>query len=143
MDLKRLKSYTNNIVDLYMIRDLIPSVAKLYFLKSLNDDCRLSRGQACLLLGLGLQFKEIEETAREMDVPINQGLALFNKCIKRICNQLNRIYEMKHRKEIEKTFGQSVSLIENRIDLLYRLERAFNLLKVILGQNCRKREEEF
>jgi len=30
-DLKRLESYSNNLVDFHLIMDLVPSIAKLYF----------------------------------------------------------------------------------------------------------------
>lgn len=30
-DLKRLESYSNNLVDFHLIMDLVPTIAKLYF----------------------------------------------------------------------------------------------------------------
>ena len=45
-DLKRLDAYSRNLVDHHLIRDLIPTIAKLYFTKSV--DISLSQVQAAV-----------------------------------------------------------------------------------------------
>ena len=60
-DLKRLDSYSNNMLDYHVIMDLLPAVASLYFEKRLGDEVRLSAVQSSILLALGLQRKTIEE----------------------------------------------------------------------------------
>lgn len=92
-----MESYSTNLVDFYMIRDLIPSISKLYFHKVLDDSCRLSKGQAFLLAGLGLQGREIEDVCKELDIEVSQGLALFSKSVKRIAKQVRISYEKEHR----------------------------------------------
>jgi hypothetical protein len=57
-DLKRLESYSNNLVDYHLILDLVPTVARLYFLERLPAS--LSYGQAAILLCLGLQHQQLE-----------------------------------------------------------------------------------
>lgn len=47
-DLKRLDSYASQLVDYHMILDLIPTVAKLYFLR--RTDVAISYSQVFLLL---------------------------------------------------------------------------------------------
>jgi N-acetyltransferase 10 len=59
-DLKRLKSYAQNLLDYHVILDLLPTVATLYFEKRLGEEVRLSAIQSSLLLGMGLQRKSIE-----------------------------------------------------------------------------------
>lgn len=101
LDLKRLESYSSNLIEFYMIRDLIPAVARLYFMKSLDVQCKLSKGQAVILLGLGLQLKDIDNIVKEMDVPANQALALFNKSIKRVAKYIRLVFEKEVREEID------------------------------------------
>ena len=60
-DLKRLESYANNLLDYHVVLDLIPTLGKLYFDRRLGPDVRLSAVQSAILLGLGLQRKNIEE----------------------------------------------------------------------------------
>ena len=58
-DLKRLTSYSQNLLDYHVILDLLPTVAMLYFEKRLGE-VRLSAIQSSLLLGMGLQRKSVE-----------------------------------------------------------------------------------
>lgn len=57
MDLKRLEAYGNNMIDFHMIRDLVPTISRLFFSKSLYEDVRLSYAQAIIMAGSGLQHK--------------------------------------------------------------------------------------
>merc|ERR1712228_472234 len=56
-DLKRLESYTHNLVDWHMILDMIPALARLFFLNRLP--LNLAWTQTAILLGLGLQHKTV------------------------------------------------------------------------------------
>ena len=62
-DLKRLESYSKNLIDFHAIIDMVPSLAQLFFMGSLSEDLSLSAGQACIILGLGLQFKNIDDVS--------------------------------------------------------------------------------
>ncbi len=59
-DLKRLESYAKNLVDFHLIMDLVPVLAKLYFLILPAGSISLSYVQAATLTGMGLQFKTID-----------------------------------------------------------------------------------
>lgn len=87
-DLKRLDSYSNNMLDYHVIMDLLPAIASLYFEKRLGDEVRLSAVQSSILLALGLQRKTIEEIEGELQLPVAQALALFVKVIKKISKRL-------------------------------------------------------
>ena len=100
-DLKRLESYSNNMIDFYLIRDLIPNVAKLFFLKHLSDHVRLSFSQCATLLGFGLQFREIEDVAVELNMEVGHCLALFTKSVKKISKSIREIYEKDVREEYD------------------------------------------
>jgi hypothetical protein len=54
-DMKRLELYCNNMADYHLVTDLLPSLARLYFLFGLSQEVHLSALQQAILLGLGLQ----------------------------------------------------------------------------------------
>jgi N-acetyltransferase 10 len=60
-DLKRLESYSRNLVDFHLIMDLVPSMARLYFNVLPHGAMSLSPVQAAILVGIGLQHKSIDQ----------------------------------------------------------------------------------
>ncbi|XP_041366514.1 RNA cytidine acetyltransferase-like isoform X2 [Gigantopelta aegis] len=90
-DLKRLELYSRNMVDYHLIIDLLPAIARLYFVKKI--DVHLSAVQLGLLLGLGLQHKSVDDLEKELDLPVSQLLALFNRIIRKIVQYFNQIVE--------------------------------------------------
>ncbi|XP_064618603.1 RNA cytidine acetyltransferase-like [Lineus longissimus] len=106
-DLKRLEMYSNNMVDYHLIMDLLPTVARLYFLHQIN--VQLSVSQSAILLGLGLQHKSVNDLEKELDLPATQLLGLFNRSMKKLVQHLNGITAsaiektMVERKEITMT----------------------------------------
>ncbi|CAF3764458.1 unnamed protein product [Rotaria sordida] len=101
-DLRRLESYTRNLVDYHLILDLIPILAKLFYLNRLP--IQLTVVQMALLSGIGLQYKTIEQLENELNLPQSQLLALFNKLIKKIIDLINSVQE----NELGKTFVNSL-----------------------------------
>ncbi|XP_031840140.1 RNA cytidine acetyltransferase l(1)G0020 [Nomia melanderi] len=91
-DLKRLAMYSNNMADYHLIMDLLPPLARLYFLNMMGDT-HLSAVQSAILLGLGLQHKTVDKLAEELDLPPSQLLALFNRIIRKSVQYLNGIAE--------------------------------------------------
>lgn len=55
-DLKRLDSYAKNMVDFHLIMDLVPVLAKLFFMKTTlpKGAVNLSYVQSAMLIGMGL-----------------------------------------------------------------------------------------
>ncbi|CAM6087692.1 unnamed protein product [Calypogeia fissa] len=86
-DMKRLESYANNLVDYHMIMDLVPTLARLYFLEKIPVS--LSLAQAAILVGVGLQHHKLDHLTAKLNLPANQILALFNKCIRRLSSELH------------------------------------------------------
>ncbi|CAH1104051.1 unnamed protein product [Psylliodes chrysocephalus] len=97
-DLKRLEMYSNNLVDYHLIMDLMPTLAKLYFLNQMGET-QMSAVQSAILLGLGLQHKTVDALALELDLPATQLLGLFNRLMRRCSQYLNSALE----DDIEKT----------------------------------------
>lgn len=86
-DMKRLESYASNLVDYHLVLDLVPAVARLYFLERIPAS--LSYGQAAILLSLGLQHQELSAVEAHLRLASNQVLALFNKAMRKIHGQLH------------------------------------------------------
>jgi N-acetyltransferase 10 len=89
-DVKRLRSYAKNMVDYHMIVDLIPPLARLYFLNRFPD-ISLSYLQRAILVSIGLQHHSVDVVQKELAVPSNQLLALFNKTIRKFLSQLDAL----------------------------------------------------
>uniref|UniRef100_A0A0N4ZF12 RNA cytidine acetyltransferase n=1 Tax=Parastrongyloides trichosuri TaxID=131310 RepID=A0A0N4ZF12_PARTI len=90
-DMKRLHEYARNMVDNHLVTDLIPTVAKLYFNGHLGNKIDLSVIQSAIIIGVGLQFKNIEDVSKELNVPVNQLLALYSKTIRKISDYLDQL----------------------------------------------------
>ncbi|KAK9313007.1 GNAT acetyltransferase 2-domain-containing protein [Lipomyces starkeyi] len=106
-DLKRLESYANNLLDYHVIVDLLPPIAQLYFQNKLRaivsegtefqdqeeDEVRLSAIQATILLGIGLQKKDVTALEKELNLPSNQVLAMFAKSVRKISSFVRSVLE--------------------------------------------------
>jgi len=107
-DLKRLDSYASNMVDYHVIIDLLPTLSSLYFEKRLGDNIRLSAVQASILLALGSQRKTVEQVEAELQLPVNQTLALFIKIVRKISKKLTDIQKAAISAELPSTARASV-----------------------------------
>ena len=58
-DLKRLETYSRNLIDYHLVMDLLPRVAAMFFNKRLQVN--LPVVQASLLLAMGLQHKSVSD----------------------------------------------------------------------------------
>jgi N-acetyltransferase 10 len=85
-DIKRLQLYTTGSLDLSQILDLVPSIAKAFFLGRLP--LNLSFIQATVILYIGLQHREVSTIEEELKLPEKQVLALFKKAIKKVVQYL-------------------------------------------------------
>ncbi|KAF8509990.1 GNAT acetyltransferase 2-domain-containing protein [Hysterangium stoloniferum] len=90
-DIKRLDSYSNNMLDYHVVLDILPAIASLYFEKRLGQEVKLSAVQSSILLALGLQRKTVEEVESELQLPVSQTLALFIKSLRKISKRLDDI----------------------------------------------------
>uniref|UniRef100_A0A3Q2P6I6 RNA cytidine acetyltransferase n=1 Tax=Fundulus heteroclitus TaxID=8078 RepID=A0A3Q2P6I6_FUNHE len=91
-DLKRMELYSRSMVDYHLIMDLIPTVARIFFLKQLGD-VSLSAAQCALLLGMGLQHKSVDQLEKEIELPSSQLLGLFNRLIRKFVQVFTSIQE--------------------------------------------------
>ncbi|CAB4252306.1 similar to Saccharomyces cerevisiae YNL132W KRE33 Essential protein, required for biogenesis of the small ribosomal subunit [Maudiozyma barnettii] len=82
-DLKRLDSYSNNLLDYHVIVDLLPMLSILYFSGKMGDGVSLSSVQCAILLAIGLQHKSIDDITKELNLPSNQTIAMFSKIMRK------------------------------------------------------------
>lgn len=102
-DLKRLESYSKNLLDYHVIVDLIPPISLIYFSGRIKD-VKLTAIQQAILLAIGLQHKSIDEIHKELDIASNQAIAMFGKIVKKISNHFRDLLS----KSIEDTLPQAV-----------------------------------
>ncbi|XP_062432375.1 RNA cytidine acetyltransferase [Rhea pennata] len=91
-DLKRLDMYSRNMVDYHLIMDMVPAVARMFFLNQLGD-ISLSAAQSALLLGIGLQHKSLDQLEKEVELPSSQLMGLFNRIIRKVVQLFNTVQE--------------------------------------------------
>ncbi|XP_018616345.1 RNA cytidine acetyltransferase [Scleropages formosus] len=91
-DLKRLEMYSRNMVDYHLIMDMIPGIARIFFLKQLGD-VSLSAAQCALLLGVGLQHKTVEQLEQEIELPCSQLMGLFNRLVRKVVQFFTNVQE--------------------------------------------------
>ncbi|CAG8782172.1 33159_t:CDS:2, partial [Racocetra persica] len=123
-DLKRLESYSNNMLDYHVIMDLVPAIAYLYFEKRFGVNVVLSGVQCSILLGIGLQKKSIDDLEKELTLPSAQVLALFMKIIRKFSTYFRSLEISEIQKEIphettvvkKKVVTTSIDSIETSIN---------------------------
>ncbi|GLV37158.1 lethal (1) G0020 [Carabus blaptoides fortunei] len=113
-DIKRLEMYSNNLVDYHLIIDLIPTLARIYFLNQMGE-VQISSVQSAILLGIGLQHKTVDTLSTELELPSSQLLGLFNRMIRKIVQYLNIILEqdIEKGKELEAKQKQELAKLKN------------------------------
>ena len=94
-DLGRLKSYTKNMVEYRLILDLVPTMAKVYFLNKVTGmgNLKLMALQKSILIGIGLQFKSIDKLSQELDLQSRQLLGQFKEMMRQIAEKIEKTKE--------------------------------------------------
>lgn len=105
-DMKRLESYGNNLIELQVVVDLLPTLAALYFARRLRVEAEadadadtqggsmeltVSGLSAALLLGLGLQHRTLDDVAAELQLPLSQAHTLLAKAVRWMIKNLRAI----------------------------------------------------
>ncbi|NXE42420.1 NAT10 acetyltransferase, partial [Ptilorrhoa leucosticta] len=91
-DLKRLEMYSRNMVDYHLIMDMVPTIARMFFLNQLGE-ISLSAAQSALFLGIGLQHKSLDQLEKELELPSSQLMGLFNRIIRKVVQLFNTVQE--------------------------------------------------
>ncbi|NXK23460.1 NAT10 acetyltransferase, partial [Arenaria interpres] len=91
-DLKRLEMYSRNMVDYHLIMDMVPTIARMFFLNQMGD-ISLSAAQSALFLGIGLQHKSLDQLEKEVELPSSQLMGLFNRIVRKVVQLFNTVQE--------------------------------------------------
>lgn len=91
-DMQRLELYSRNMVDHHMILDTLPILTTLLF-QGRMPEIRLSYLQVAIILATGLQHRDVDSIATELNLPANQVLAFFNKTVRKITSHLRALIE--------------------------------------------------
>jgi N-acetyltransferase 10 len=91
-DMQRLELYSRNMVDHHMILDALPILTSLLF-QGRMPEIHLSYLQVAIVLATGLQHRDVDSIAAELNLPANQVLAFFNKTVRKITAYLRSLIE--------------------------------------------------
>jgi len=102
-DLRRLDSYAKNMVDFHLVMDLVPTLAKLFFLQTTlpKGVVNLSYVQSAILIGIGLQYKKVEDIETDLGLNAAQILPQFNKVMKKFTRVLKSVFESDIEKKMD------------------------------------------
>uniref|UniRef100_A0AC35TPU2 RNA cytidine acetyltransferase n=1 Tax=Rhabditophanes sp. KR3021 TaxID=114890 RepID=A0AC35TPU2_9BILA len=91
-DLQRLRDYGRNLIDNHLVADILPGLAMLYLKNKLGNSLDLKPAQIAVFIGLGLQYKSIEDVAKELDVPVNQLMSRYSQTIRSVSDYLDKVF---------------------------------------------------
>eukprot|EP01028_Stygiella_incarcerata_P000310 TRINITY_DN10345_c2_g1_i1.p1 TRINITY_DN10345_c2_g1~~TRINITY_DN10345_c2_g1_i1.p1 ORF type:complete len:916 (-),score=243.44 TRINITY_DN10345_c2_g1_i1:253-3000(-) len=97
-DLKRLEAYSKGLADYHVIVDMLPQIARLFFLD--RFPVSMSLAQCAILLGIGLQHRTIESIEAELRLTSGQVLAMFNKSMRKISRFFRELKEKEHEENV-------------------------------------------
>lgn len=102
-DLRRLSQYSKNMVDHHLITDLVPTLASLFFTEKFAETVHLNAIQSAILVAIGLQHKTVDELSPELNLPVNQILAIFLKGIRTLSEYLDESFLNGMEEDIEES----------------------------------------
>lgn len=88
-DLGRLERYSAQIGEFTLITDLLPLICRLVFEKKV--DLSLSYLQSAILLGIGIQGKSPGVMGEELNMPLNQTMALLHKTVHKFSKKMSHL----------------------------------------------------
>jgi N-acetyltransferase 10 len=144
-DLKRLESYSKNLIDFHLVIDLIPRLSKLYFSHYLDNVLRMSYVQASIFLGIGLQHKSIEKISSDLGgLKPNQILPQLNKCVKKFTCVFRKIYEDEAQGTIpELGPNKALEILENATGVKGSMANELDMEGKKFMQEMQKDKEKF
>ncbi|GFE53064.1 tRNA(Met) cytidine acetyltransferase [Babesia ovis] len=92
-DLGRLERYSAQIAEFTLITDLLPAMCRFVFEKKI--DLSLSYLQCAIMLGIGCQGKSPMAVSQELNMPLNQTMALLHKSVTKFSKKLG-VLEKEH-----------------------------------------------
>ena len=87
-----------------------------------------------ILLATGLQHRDVDSVASELDIPVSQVLAFFNKTVRKIASKLTHMVEADVAKSLPS--NKAVTAMEKKVKSMDRLQES-------LSQDQKADEKEF
>ncbi|KAI5948932.1 NAT10 [Candida theae] len=115
-DLKRLDSYANNLLDYHVIVDMLPLIAQLYFSKKTGNYVSLSSVQSAILLAIGLQHKNIDQIASELNLAPNQAMAMFAKIIRKFSTYFRSVLTRAIEEQLPELEDEQIKEMEGNVE---------------------------
>ncbi|GIX61623.1 ATPase domain containing protein [Babesia caballi] len=88
-DLGRFERYAAQIAEFTLVTDLLPVMCRFVFEKKV--DISLSYLQCAILLGIGCQGKSPAALSQELNMPLNQTMALLHKSVSKFSKKLSAL----------------------------------------------------
>lgn len=149
-DLKRLESYSNNLIDYHVILDLLPFIALQYFNDEIRQEISLSHVQSAILLSVGLQHKELEDISKELKIETNQSLAMFAKIVRKISQYFRTLVKESFEEEMPEIIddemkelnGEEIAIINDVEEMERELEADLEAAGTEALEAIRERKEK-
>uniref|UniRef100_A0A914PNZ9 Possible tRNA binding domain-containing protein n=1 Tax=Panagrolaimus davidi TaxID=227884 RepID=A0A914PNZ9_9BILA len=109
-DLRRLFQHCKNMVDHHLITDLVSTLVSVFFTENFAEAVNLNAIQSAILLAIGLQHETVDELAPELNLPVNQNLAIFLKGIRTLFDYLDESFLNGMEEDIE---GSRKAVVKN------------------------------
>ncbi|OWB58942.1 hypothetical protein B5S28_g5046 [[Candida] boidinii] len=116
-DLKRLESYSNNLIDYHVILDMLPYISYQFFTNKISKEVNLSHVQSAILLAIGLQHKDIDIISKELNIESNQTMAMFGKIIRKVSVYFKSLISNSISKELPEFEQSDITLKEMNDEL--------------------------
>jgi len=142
-DLKRLESYASNIIDHHGVIDTVPSLARLVFVQGYSDTFSFSAAQACILLGIGLQFKTLEECAKELTIETNQAMALFHKTMRKFSRVFRDLEEAGELAQLPSADPETKAKLDKMVPTPMSLEEELDGVAKEASKSLKEKQENF
>ena len=68
---------------------MLPLISQLF--SKTGQDISLSSVQSAILLAIGLQHKDMDQIAKELNLPTNQAMAMFAKIIRKFSTYFRKV----------------------------------------------------
>ncbi|CCH60546.1 hypothetical protein TBLA_0D00360 [Henningerozyma blattae CBS 6284] len=128
-DMKRLDSYANNLLDYHVIVDLLPALSLIYFSDKMGNSVKLSSVQSAILLAIGLQRKNIDDIAKELNLPVNQTIAMFAKTMRKFSTYLRSVLSKSYEAAMPILKDEKVAEMDGDEQKIYNATETMNKIE--------------
>jgi len=114
------------MVDFHLVLDMVPTLAKLFYLQDTlpKGAVNLSYVQSSILIGIGLQFKKVEDLEKDLGLNTNQILPQFNKVMRKFTKVIKSVFERDIEQAIEEESKTAQQIASSKIKAVSHIEQS-------------------